>query len=79
METYSDRFAGYAPTAYGVPYDVSKKAPHIGHKKHLCNMCESGECTLDQIKPLVKDAKFICKVCGRVAVAEENLCEPLTL
>jgi hypothetical protein len=42
-------------------------------------MCESGECGLDEIKALVKDAKFICKGCGRVAVAEANLCEPVPL
>jgi hypothetical protein len=79
LETYSGRRIGYPPTAYDIPYDISKKVPHIGHKNHLCNMCESGECTLEQIKPLVKDAQFICKKCGRVAVAEENLCEPVAL
>jgi hypothetical protein len=42
-------------------------------------MCESGGCTLEQVKTLVKDAKFICKKCGRTAVKEENLCEPVPL
>jgi transcription elongation factor Elf1 len=55
------------------------EAPHIGHQFHLCKMCESGGCTLEQVKALVKDAKFICKKCGRTAVKEENLCEPVPL
>ena len=60
-------------------YRIERKAPHIGHRQHLCNLCESGDCTLEEVKKLVKDAKFVCKVCGRVAVAEENLCEPVPL
>jgi hypothetical protein len=59
--------------------EVSKEVPHIGHKKHLCNLTESGDCTLEEIKTLVKGAKFICKVCGRAAKAEETLCEPVPL
>jgi len=42
-------------------------------------MAESGEFTLEQIKALVKDPKFICKTCGRVAAKEENLCDPVSL
>ena len=64
---------------YDIMLNIVRKAPHIGHKQHLCTMCESGDCSLEQIKTLVKDAKFICKVCGRVAAAEENLCEPVTI
>ena len=56
-----------------------KKAPHIGHQKHLCYLAESGECTLDEIKTVVKGGKFICKKCGRAAGKEENLCEPVSL
>jgi hypothetical protein len=38
-------------------------------------------CNLDLkvIKPLVDDAKFICKQCGRVANKAENLCKPAKL
>ena len=38
-------------------------------------------CNLDveKIKPLVNDAKFICKACGRVANSEDNLCQPIPL
>ena len=53
--------------------------PHIGHKSHLCEMAENGIVTLDQYKSLVKDAKFICAKCGRVAAKEYNLCEPKPL
>ena len=34
---------------------------------------------LKQIKHLVKDAKFICRKCGRAATKEENLCDPTSL
>jgi hypothetical protein len=53
--------------------------PHIGHHYHLCDLAENGEITLEQMKALVKDPKFICKKCGRVANREENLCEPVPL
>jgi len=31
---------------------------------------------IEKIKPLVKDAKYICKACMRTAVKAENLCAP---
>lgn len=70
---YSEARRG--PSTSYIPVPI-KKAPHIGHEKHLCKLTESGEYSLDEIKRLVKDAQFICKKCGRVAVADENLCEP---
>lgn len=57
----------------------TRRGPHIGHKHHLCEICEVGECTLDTVKELVKDAKFICRICGRSALKEVNLCEPVPL
>jgi len=42
-------------------------------------MKEEAEKTVEEIKALVKDAKFVCKVCGRAAAAEENLCEPVPI
>ncbi len=30
----------------------------------------------DAVKDIVKNPNFICKVCGRVAAKEENLCDP---
>ena len=53
--------------------------PHVGHKNHLCDMAERGEVTLEQMKALVRDPRYICKKCGRVAHNEENLCEPVPL
>ena len=75
MET-SYRTGPFSEPTYGAPYDVFKKVPHIGHRQHLCDIVERGEVSLEQMKELVTDAKFICKTCGRVAAAEENLCEP---
>ncbi len=69
----------YGVTTVGVWSNSRKRVPHIGHGQHLCYMCASGEYTLNQIKHLVKDAKFICRKCGRVTEKKENLCEPKSL
>ena len=55
------------------------KSPHIGHKNHLCDLAEAGNVTLEQMKALTRDPKFICKKCGRAAASEDNLCEPVPL
>ncbi|MCP8304715.1 MAG: hypothetical protein H3Z50_04515 [archaeon] len=52
--------------------------PHVRHEKHLCSIVESGA-TLDEYKKLVRNAKSVCKQCGRVAAKEENLCDPVPL
>ena len=57
---------------------VDKPAPHLGHSKHLCDMADKGA-DLETVKNLVRNAKFICKKCGRAAAKEENLCEPVPL
>jgi hypothetical protein len=62
-----------------LPTIKETNAPHIGHFNHLCDMVEKGQVSLEQIKSLVKDPKFICKKCGRVAHRSENLCEPVDL
>jgi transposase-like protein len=33
----------------------------------------------EEIKKLVREARFICKNCGRSARYEENLCNPIPL
>jgi len=33
----------------------------------------------EKLRPLVKDAKYFCKKCGRTAHKNENLCKPATL
>jgi len=48
----------------------------IGHKLHLCDLADCGEITLEQVKALVRNPKFICKKCGRVTAKLDNLCEP---
>ena len=68
----------------GTPYDwavrrAHQSSPHIGHSNHLCELADNGVMTLNQMKTLVKDGKFICRKCGRAAVSEESLCEPVPL
>jgi hypothetical protein len=77
-EEYGRSWSAMPPYPMHTVYQP-QAAPHIGHQQHLCYMCESGGCTLEQVKALVKDAKFVCKKCGRAAVHEENLCEPVPL
>jgi len=57
------------------------KMPHPGHDKHLCylNNLEFQISNPEEYKALVKNAKFLCKNCGRVAASEKNLCKPVKL
>jgi len=57
------------------------KMPHVGHDKHLCYLNNLGfpVTNPEDYKDLVKDGKFYCKGCGRVAAREKNLCTPLKL
>lgn len=54
---------------------MSEDMPHPGHKKHLCYMVEK-EVPLEEMKSLVKDARYICHCCRRAAAKAENLCLP---
>ncbi|MGA3290637.1 MAG: hypothetical protein ABSD42_10410 [Candidatus Bathyarchaeia archaeon] len=54
---------------------MSKTQPHPGHEKHLCKMVED-EVPTEKLKPLVKNAKYICKCCGRAVAKAENVCAP---
>ena len=47
------------------------------HKGHLCVLASKEK--FDEIRELVKDPKFMCFNCGRVADAERNLCNPMPL
>ena len=67
-EMYITGESGYQPSS-----------PHIGHKHHLCVMAYQGEVTLEQMKDLVRNPKFICEKCGRVAANADNLCQPSAL
>ncbi|MCJ7768302.1 hypothetical protein MUP79_07925 [Candidatus Bathyarchaeota archaeon] len=37
------------------------------------------EVSLEHMKALVENPKFVCKKCGRVTAKEGNLCEPVPL
>ena len=70
-----------SPTSLGIWQQPTMYSlnPHIGHKHHLCAMAEAGEVSLDQMKDLIRDPKFMCKRCGRAAKNSDNLCEPVSL
>lgn len=57
------------------------KLPHPGHNEHLCYLNNLGLqiSSPKQYRALVKGARYLCKVCGRVAVSEKNLCKPVKL
>jgi len=55
--------------------------PHPGHDKHLCYLNNIGFQISNpkEYKALVKKGEYLCKVCGRVAAREKNLCKPVKL
>ena len=57
---------------------VDLKMPHPYHEEHLCLLQNVGylKSNLEEYKNLVKDPKYICKGCGRVAASDKNLCTP---
>jgi len=54
------------------------KMPHQAHEEHLCLLQNVGylKSNLQDYKKLVKDGKYVCQGCGRVAANEKNLCAP---
>ena len=61
------------------PAATQEPMPHLGHANHLCHLVESTGISIEEYRPLVKNAKFLCRKCGRVAANAENLCEPVPL
>jgi len=57
---------------------ADKEMPHPGHEEHLCYLQNIGFLLKNwtEYKKLVKNAKYICRACGRVAASAENLCDP---
>jgi hypothetical protein len=57
------------------------KHSHAGsHDDKLCAMtCCPGRISLAELRPLVKDPKYICSECGRTAAKAANLCSPKKL
>jgi len=55
---------------------VEVKMPHEGHEKHLCCLENIGYVQehFEEYKNLVRDGKYVCVTCGRVAANPENLC-----
>ncbi len=55
--------------------------PHSGHDVHLCYLVNLGLqiSNPEEYKKLVRNGRFVCKVCGRVAASDKNLCKPVEL
>jgi hypothetical protein len=49
------------------------------HSNHICQLIVDNNQNLDKIKGLVKNPKFICFNCARVAESEDNLCSPMPI
>jgi hypothetical protein len=50
------------------------------HDEKMCAMtCCRCHLDVEKLKPLVKNAQFICKGCGRVAADQKHLCDPVQL
>ena len=60
---------------------IKAKMPHDWHEVHLCYLANLGYHlqNTNQYKSLVREAKYMCKQCGRVAADKMNLCRPVKL
>ena len=48
------------------------------HDQHMC-MLMAAKTPVETLKTLVKDAKYICKNCGRAVADPKNVCAPEAL
>jgi hypothetical protein len=50
--------------------------PHANHENHLCYLENTGfiDAFPEAYKDLIRNGKYMCRVCGRVAAKAENLC-----
>lgn len=53
------------------------KCKQGGHKGHLCVLASEGR--FEDLKKLVRNPKFVCFNCGRVADSDKQLCNPMPL
>ncbi len=51
---------------------------HENHEHHMCQLVLNATPT-DELKELVRNAEYICDICGRTAAKDENLCAPQKL
>jgi hypothetical protein len=49
------------------------------HSNHVCQLIVDNNKDLEKITELVKNPKFICFNCARVAENKENLCNPMPI
>jgi hypothetical protein len=55
--------------------------PHPGHDKHLCYLNNLGfqMSNPKEYAEMIRQPRFMCKLCGRAAANKENLCKPVKL
>lgn len=60
---------------------MAQDMPHEGHEAHLCYLVNIAyqQSNPKEYRDLVKDGKFYCKSCGRVAANKQNLCKPVKM
>ena len=60
---------------------IKPSMPHDWHEIHLCYLANLGYQIQNTAgyKGLVREPKFMCKHCGRVAADKKNLCTPVKL
>jgi hypothetical protein len=59
---------------------VKPESAHCHCDDKLCAMaCCTCRTNVKELRPLVKNAKFICQECGRAAAKAANLCQPVRL
>jgi hypothetical protein len=46
-------------------------------EEHLCKLAR--RCEPDQIREIIRDARYFCRKCGRSAHEADNLCKPVDL
>ncbi len=62
----------------GKKYDKEcKGGDECYEEEHLCKISKRGD--LDQIRDVIRDARFFCRRCGRSAHEAYNLCKPMDL